>query len=301
MNPKISVIIPTRNRPEALAVCLRALAGSASAIHECIVCDNSTDNATSELLAAEFPTVRRIEGMGTGPGAGRNIAAREAYGDWLVFVDDDCIPQPGFIEAYATAISGTLEGELPPVFSGKTIGSGGVEGSLLWEAPVYGGGGLPPSCNFAISAEVFRASGGFDERYRISFEDIEFFARLEAEGYSIRHLPDALVEHPRRRIPSPTRLAARWEARVVSTLDFGAPPNRVAFLVLRHVTAVIVSRFRENPLRWDMAVAGFYFSLEWLLVALRLPGWIRKWSHKPRSPFWIEQAKAGRIPRRYGL
>lgn len=300
MNPKISVLIPTRNRPAALAVCLRALAGSSVAIHECIVCDDSMDSKTRDLLAADFPSVRRLEGTGGGPGTNRNAAARVADGNWLVFVDDDCIPQPGFLEAYEKAILEMQEGRVA-VLSGRTIGSGGAEGSLLWEAPVYGGEGLPPSCNFAISAEVFRASGGFDERYRISFEDIEFFARLEAEGYSIRHLPDALVEHPRRRIPSPTRLAARWEARVVSTLDFGAPPGRVAFLVLRHVTAVLVSRFRENPLRWDMAVAGFCFSLEWLLVALRLPGWIRKWSHEPRSPFWIEQAKAGRIPQRYGL
>jgi glycosyltransferase involved in cell wall biosynthesis len=301
MNPTISIIIPTRNRPAALAVCLRALEGSEREILECIVCDDSSDHRTRDLLAAEFPRVRRIEGPHRGPGANRNLAARAAGGDWLIFIDDDCIPQSGFLEAYATTIDGMRDGAEAAVLSGRTIGSGGVEGSLLWEAPVYCGRGLPPSCNFAVDAEVFRSEGGFDERYRISFEDIEFFARLEAGGYCIRHLPTAVVEHPRRRIPGPSALAARWEARVISTLDFGATAREAVFPVLRHVAAVIVSRFRENPLRWDMLIAGGWFFLEWLLVAIRLPGWMRKWSGQPRSSFWAERAKAGLTPPRYGL
>jgi len=300
MNSEISILIPTCNRPGALAVCLHALKATSAAIGECIVCDDSSDTQTREMLAADFPWVRRMEGPHRGPGANRNAAAREAAGRWLVFIDDDCIPRAGFLDAYKQAILEAGE-ENVAVLSGQTVASGGIPGSLLWEAPAYSGRGLPPSCNFAIRREAFQSGPGFDERYRVSFEDIEFFARIEAEGFTIRHVSSAVVEHPRRRIPSPRSLAARWEARVISTLDLGAPPRKVAFLVLRHVTAVIVSRFRENPLRWDMLAAAAWFSMEWVLVALQLPFWIRKWAGCPRSPFWVEKAEAGLIPSRYGL
>lgn len=301
MKTGISLIIPTCDRPEALVQCLRALGSLPVIVREIIVCDDGSDDRTRRLIEAEFPDVRRLSGPRRGPGANRNTAARAATGEWFVFVDDDCIPRPGFLEACGHAIHSVGESGGSAVFSGKTLATGGTAGSLLWEAPGYDGKGLPPSCNFAIRSDVFRESGGFDERYRVSFEDIEFFARIEASGYAIRHVPAMLVEHPRRRIPEPSRLAARWEARVISTLDFGAPPGIVTPLVLRHCSAVILSRFRENPLRWDTPIAAVVFALEWLIVALHLRGWVKKWSGLPRSPFWVEKTNSEEIPPRYGL
>jgi glycosyltransferase involved in cell wall biosynthesis len=297
----ISLIIPTCDRPAALGQCLRAIISSPVIVREIIVCDDGRDDRTRRLIEAEFPEVRRLAGPRSGPGANRNSSARTATGEWLLFVDDDCIPRPGFLEACQDAIHATGQSGGSAVFSGKTLATGGSVGSLLWEAPCYDGRGLPPSCNFAIRSDVFEKSGGFDGRYQVSFEDIEFFARLEASGYPIRYVPAMLVEHPRRRIPGPSRLAARWEGRVISTLDFGALPRIVTPLVLRHCTAVILSRFRENPLRWDTPIAAAVFALEWLQVVRHLPGWVKKWSGQPRSPFWVAKANSGEIPPRYGL
>lgn len=301
MNEEVSILIPTRNRPGALRQCLQAICEWPTAPHEIIVCDDGDDNRSQELLRADFPQVQWLRGPGRGPGANRNAAVKVASGDWLVFIDDDCIPQQGYCDALKRSIAALAPNAKPVVFSGCTLATGGVAGSLLWEAPGYNGRGLPPSCNFAIRLDTFLASGGFDERFRVSFEDIEFFARLEASGVLIQHIPSMVVEHPRRRIPGPGHLAARWESRVVSTLDFGAPPWKVSPLVLRHCTAVIVSRFRENPLRWDTPLALLYFFAEWLHVLLHLPVWVIKWSAVPRSAFWTARAASGEIPPRYGL
>jgi GT2 family glycosyltransferase len=169
------------------------------------------------------------------------------------------------------------------------------------EAPSHDGIGLPPSCNFAMRADDFRESGGFDPRFRTSFEDIEFFARLTASGSALRHVPGARVRHPRRRITRPSVLAARWEARVTSALDLGARPLELAYLLPRHVAPVILSRFRGQKFSTDTIAAAWLFAFEFLEMLVRLPGWIERHAREPRSDFWARMVAGGRVPKNFGL
>ena len=72
---KFSVVIPTCNRPETLARCLRCLEGTEA---EIVVTDDSNNEATGALLKREFPAVRWIHGPRRGPAANRNCGARAA-------------------------------------------------------------------------------------------------------------------------------------------------------------------------------------------------------------------------------
>lgn len=298
----VEIIIPTYQRPEALRSCLELVLEQVprDGSVRVTVSDDSPDEKTQHLLCERFPEVRRVRGPELGPGANRNAGAREAVGDWFVFVDDDCLPDRGWLAAYIDAIHAA--GEAKPIFAGSTVPWGKKACSLLWEAPEYSGENcLPPSCNFAIAAAVFRSIGGFDERYRVSFEDMDIFARLNSLGVEIQPLAAARVKHPRRPLPGARVLAGRWEARVISTLDLGVPPLALYYLLPRHVALVILSRFRNRTFSQDAVPAALVFLWEFLIVLWRLPNWIRKHAASPRSPFWAERSEGRGAPKRFGL
>jgi GT2 family glycosyltransferase len=303
MVPDVTIIIPTCHRPVALDACLRLLLpqvpGDGAA--EILVCDDSRTPETQEMLGRLFPSVRRIVGPRNGSGANRNAGAREACGPWLIFLDDDVLPAPGFLPAYLGAIR-DAGADGPLVFVGATHPSGGHSKSLLWESPHYHADEvLPPSCNFAIPRKTYLANGGFDERFRYSFEDMEFFARLERVGIPLRFVNEAAVEHPMRRRPSGSVLARRWESRVISAYDLGAGRFDICWRLPKHVLLVILSRFRGvKPVPEHLRVA-WLFAGEFFGVLVRLPGWLVKFHNGPRSTFWIDQVNRGKSPRNFGL
>ena len=298
-----TIIIPTCNRPEALAACLRLLMPQlpSDGSVELLVSDDSGTTESRDMLGREFPSAQWSRGPRRGPGATRQAAARRARGGWLVSLDDDCLPVPGFLDAYLAAIAGVFSGSAV-VLAGRTVPGEGPHDSLLWESPGYSGvETLPPSCNFAVPRVLLEESGGFDERFRISFEDMELFSRLQLSGVEIRFVPGAEVGHPMRRVPSAAKLAARWEARVVSTHDLGASALEILRLLPRHVAAVIVSRFRNPKTGRDRLPAALLFFAEYLGVLVRLPRWV--WTVKKSRPsaFWVRMVAAGKAPSRFGL
>lgn len=300
--PSVSIIIPTCHRPKDLKHCVSTLLAQIPADQkmDILVCDDSSDDRSKDMLAADFPGVKRLVGPQRGPAINRNAGAREAQGDWLLFVDDDCEPRPEFLSAYLNVINNTpldqrvaLEGATHRI---------GTADSLLTEAPHNPDGGALISCNFAIPRKLFIASNGFDERFPMAaFEDTEFAARLQLDGGKIVFVKDAAVDHALRPAPPAGKLARRWEARVISTYDFGGTTPQVVYRLPRHILLVILSRFRGKKPTADNIKAAFVFAKEYLTVLWLLPGWIKKYRFAPRSPFWIEQEKLGRTPPKLGL
>jgi GT2 family glycosyltransferase len=301
--PFASIIIPTRNRPADLHECLMRLFAQlpSEGSVEILVCDDGDDSDTAELLKREFPAVARHDGPRNGPGANRNVGANHARGEWLIFLDDDCLPHAKLLETYLETMK-TLGAETQVVLAGPIYRTDPHKDSLLWEAPHNAREHhLPPSCNFAIRRAMFLHAGGFDERFRISFEDIELFARLGVMGVPVRFEPEAAVDHPSRPLPPADKLAWRWEARVISSFDFGATSSQIFRLLPRHVILVILSRFRDRKLDSETFAAAGKFFAEFLATLGHLPGWVGKYQSAPRSPFWIEQVKKGNGPPRFGL
>jgi GT2 family glycosyltransferase len=264
------------------------------------VCDDSSNDESEKMLGAEFPSVSCSRGPRKGPAANRNAGAKLSDSEWLIFVDDDCIPREGYIAAYLEAFESR---ESSGLWHGLTFPLPEPP-SLLYEAPsVKGPQPVFGSCNFAISKQLFEANGGFDERYFPSFEDIEFFSRLGRLGIHAQCVWGAVVDHPLRRTPSSRKLAARWEARVVSALDLGATPFDIWLKLPKHVLLVILSRFRDANAKFNLenTTAALIYAGEFLYVLFLLPGWISKHAKEPRSPFWVEQVMVGKAPPRFGL
>ncbi len=298
-----TIIIPTRNRPadlrRGLALLLPQLPGEGTVA--VLVCDDSDGPETAAMLSGEFPSVKRQAGPRIGPGANRNAGARQAPDGWLIFLDDDCLPHPTLLASYLEEIQHGGPG-IDRVLSGPVLRGDEKKDSLLWEAPHNPAEHeLPPSCNFAIPRKLLLGSGGFDERFRIAFEDMELFARLRALGVPFRFVPRAAVDHPSRPIPRPAKLARRWESRVISSFDFGATTRQILWRLPKHIALVIFSRFRgRKPSAENLRAGGIFFA-EFLITMVQLPAWVWKYGTSPRSPFWVEQVKQGKGPSRFGL
>ena len=204
ISPLISVVIPTCNRAELLAKCLQCLAPEIQTLardqYEVIVTDDSSSGVEVEKsLSSGFPWVKWVRGPRRGPASNRNRGARHARGDWLVFLDDDCLPAPQLLKAYANQFDGkslALEGAIHS--------AGDVEQDMA-ECPVNTTGGLFWSANIAVERALFEGVGGFDPSYPIAaHEDQDLFIRLSART-SVQFVSEARVSHE-------VRIAPWWES-----------------------------------------------------------------------------------------
>jgi glycosyltransferase involved in cell wall biosynthesis len=99
----ISLVVTTYNRPDALAAVLDGLRAQSERGFEVLVADDGSTEDTRMLVAAQAATapvpVRHVwqEDRGFRAGAARNRAAARARGDYLVFIDGDCIARPDFV------------------------------------------------------------------------------------------------------------------------------------------------------------------------------------------------------------
>ena len=99
-----SVLIPTFHRNDLLVCCLDRLAPGSQTLpvsqYEVIVSDDGRDSTAEEMLRQHYPWARWVKGPQEGPAANRNFAVTQAKGTWLVFTDDDCLPELGWLKAY---------------------------------------------------------------------------------------------------------------------------------------------------------------------------------------------------------
>lgn len=193
--PKLSVVIPTCNRPEALGKLLALLKDQAAESGaEVIVANDGAD--LTESFRTSFSWVCFLAGPRRGPAANRNCGARRAGGEWILFLDDDCLPNPRWLAAFGSATAGSA----PDLLEGRVEATGWT-GHPLDERIENVRGGVFWSCNLAVRREFFEMCGGFDEDFRqAAFEDMEFSERAQRLGARTAFVEGAVVEHPVRRL-----------------------------------------------------------------------------------------------------
>lgn len=133
---KITAIVPTYNRPQALRLCLMSLAQQTVLPDEVLIADDGSGEPTRQLitdmqdaLRDRFP-IRHIwqEDVGFRKPRILNETVRQAMGDYLVFIDGDCIAHPKFIAEHVAMSSPDR------ILSGKRVEIGqGLTGKLLQE------------------------------------------------------------------------------------------------------------------------------------------------------------------------
>lgn len=103
---KISFVVLTYNRVDALIAVLNALAGQCDSDHEVVIADDGSNAQAVEDLRRQLPTFRCPVKHVWHPDRGftasraRNLGASISTGDYLVFLDGDCVPNPKFVKAH---------------------------------------------------------------------------------------------------------------------------------------------------------------------------------------------------------
>jgi GT2 family glycosyltransferase len=199
---KLSVVIPTCDRPAQLRECLRRVMRQQGAEYEVIVTDDGRLSAPPDAMEG----ARWVQGPRRGPAANRNSGARHATGEWLVFLDDDCLPEEGWLAAYSAAAAPGVE-----VMEGRTECPDGDSWALREIVENLNGGAFW-SCNLAVRRDRFEEMGGFDEDFtQPCAEDMELAWRMRQRNLRCVFVHDARVTHPPRRV-GPRRLLRRMAA-----------------------------------------------------------------------------------------
>ena len=179
--PRISVVVPTRERPELLRGCLAAL--------------------EKQTVPVEIVVVEDDEGRG--PAWARNEGVRRASGEVICFTDDDCAPAPGWAEALTQPIfAGEVEATSGPV----SMGEGATAADKAWEAIVnylQVRAAVPGTASpgFAVTANLAARRSLLDQLpFNESFpaaagEDRDWGERAMREGVLSRYVPGAFVTH----------------------------------------------------------------------------------------------------------
>jgi glycosyltransferase involved in cell wall biosynthesis len=180
-SPPISVVVPTRDRPELLQRCLAAL--------------------EKQTVPVEIVVVEDSEGRG--PAWARNQGVRQAQGQIVCLTDDDCAPFPGWAESLATPI---LRGETQATAGPTLMGEGATAADHAWEAivgylqeqaakPGTASPNFAATANLACSRELLEQLR-FDESFPAAAgEDRDWAARAAELGAAPLFVPGAPVIH----------------------------------------------------------------------------------------------------------
>jgi glycosyltransferase involved in cell wall biosynthesis len=160
----VSFIIPAHNEEQLLGRTLAAIQDAARAVDEpveVIVADDESTDRTSEIALTHGARVvsvkcRQIAGA-------RNAGAREAKGEFLVFVDADTTVNATAVKAAVNAMrGGAVGGGCPFRFDGRLPWYGQL--IALAGEPLYRALGLASGCFLFSTRKAFDAAGGFDEK-----------------------------------------------------------------------------------------------------------------------------------------
>jgi glycosyltransferase involved in cell wall biosynthesis len=200
----VSVVIPAKNVAAYVGETLASALAQGEVTEVIVVDDGSTDNTISIVRAIRDPRLRLMTNDSAGVSAARNLGARHASGEWLLFLDADDLMRPGAVAALLAAARGAPRAVL--VYGDyNTIDS---EGRQIGRRDLLKGRRKPSgdvltrlaAGNFIVNggialarAEAFRAIGGFDTSLRYC-EDWHCWCRLAAIG-EFEFAPKLLLDY----------------------------------------------------------------------------------------------------------
>jgi mycofactocin glycosyltransferase len=202
----VSVVVPFRagsGQAARLAAVLDSIGRGPD--DELIVADNTDHGLGAEVLGSVARVVRA-----TGERSSyhaRNVGARLASNQWILFVDADCEPAPDLLDRYfAEPVAddcGLLAGAIVGVGDQSSLLARYTRDRAFYDGERGLGangsleGGAAPTGNLLVRRAAFEQLGGFEEGIR-SAGDFDFCWRAQAAGWRLLRRPDASVAHRHR-------------------------------------------------------------------------------------------------------
>ncbi len=223
----ISFVVVSYNSEKYIRDCLNHILAVNDMPHEVIVVDNNSSDATRQIIKSEFPSIRLIESeVNRGFSYGVNRGVKSAKGDLIFLMNPDAvILTPGvrairdyFSEDHVSVLGPKVvnSGDYSRQFSARrfpTLKTGIFNKSSIFTSLVPNNkfsreylnpiidDSLPQpvdwvsGCAMIIKKDIFHLIGGFDERFFVFYEDIDFCRRVRDAGYEIMYDPEVVVAH----------------------------------------------------------------------------------------------------------
>lgn len=200
-SPLFSVIILTYHRNLHLSQCLDCLVSKKQEIiesrYEIIVSDDGYKSTAAEMIKSDYPHVKWVKGPRQGIAANRNNGAKYAKGEWIVFTDDDCLPQKGWLREIEKHI---VEKKDVSVIEGRITAPVSAKETAFTQMFSNEKGGNYFTGNLAFKTSFFKALGGYDEDFKKQCEDMEMGFRIKKSNCLTDFCHKATVIHPERKI-----------------------------------------------------------------------------------------------------
>jgi GT2 family glycosyltransferase len=225
----VALIVPVHNRIAITRRFLSTVLVTLPTYARIVVVDDGSTDGTSEMIASSFPSVQSLRGDGTLWWAGAtNVGVEWALCngfDFLVTINDDCIPADGFLDTllqtaliHRRAIVGSLLvslnepdrvwacGGRMKFWNGKLF-SNRFHGNTVAEARAIGRlhtVDILPGCGVLVPVSAYRELGLYDsQRFPQYHADSEFSLRAKKHGYEILVDTAAIIAND-------TDYTARW-------------------------------------------------------------------------------------------
>lgn len=212
--PLVSIIMPVFNNVSYTLQCIRhILLHKPNALFELIIIDNGSDvHDSNKLDLISGAKVVRL-GFNSGFAVACNHGVSISKGDLLLFLNNDTIPKDGWLDNlvnsyhsnYETRIVGSkllypesgliqhagvyLDSECRPYHCHEFAKEQDVRVNLEREVPAVTGASM------LTDRQLFREIGGFDEKYRNGYEDIDFCMRARQSDVKILYCPSSSLYH----------------------------------------------------------------------------------------------------------
>jgi GT2 family glycosyltransferase len=213
MGLAISIVVPVHDCAALTRRCLDTVLADLPDGCEVVVVDDASGDSTPEVLASYGDAIRSLTlARNLGYAGACNEGAAVARGEALLFLNNDTVPQEGWLRALggyaeghpeAAAVGAKLVYPTGVVqHAGVAIGQDGYPHNLY--------AGLPaehPAVNrsrrlqavtgacMLVRREAFERAGGFDTGFANSLEDVDLCLRIGAEGGEVHYCPEAVVTH----------------------------------------------------------------------------------------------------------
>ncbi len=265
----LSVVIPTKDRAEALARTLDALEAQrvGDDVLEAVVIDNGSSDGTVEqvrqrVAGATIP-IRLLEEPNGGPAAARNAGVAAASGDIVLFLGDDTEPDgPELLRTHLDLhrarpedsygvlgrITWSPRNEITPFMRWLENGGPQFHYCDINAGPVDAASYFYSS-HVSVKRSLFNRAGGFDVRFpTAAVEDTELGVRLSEAGLQLDYHPELLVLHDHPTTPSQSinrSIAVGRSAALYNRLrperphPAVQPPRGLAWTVVRAATPLL--------------------------------------------------------------
>ena len=299
----ISVVIPTKNRIDALRRTIDAVANQDLGGHraEIIVVDNGSTDGTMQWLSemgSQLPIeLKMVVEPRPGVSAARNTAVRQAQFDLVLFLNDDTTPADASLLGAHIAAHADACGKEIAVLGRITYPPADLANPFMrwlnddaqFDYARLDSGESPHASHFftahiSFPRAAYVRAGGMDERLQFGFEDAALGHRMELQGVSINYHPELIVYHHHKIAPSEWHQRGRvmgragWHINHIYQVD--PPLAEPAITPYWGALATASSILALSPTNWAWLPSPIR---EWVYSVVHLGSYARGYRESARA------------------